>query len=594
MMKNKRLFSDCEDPYYDCPDDDYLIPVVFHVVQDQSDAFNFPISDAMLEMLIVDLNRIFAGTHPKQTSLDPDFAPLFAGNTGIRFVKAAVDPDGNPHSGIERRATDKAGFRNDHYGPLSPPDVALSPVNSELIIKYEANGGLDAWPRKEFFNIWIGDIYDHESGGGLPASSYATFPQWDLIRPQLSGIVLNMRDFSYPTHLVSMMAAHETGHWLGLIHTFWQNCVTGCAYTSGDLCEDTPTDESGHWTCSSSYCGHKNMNENIMDYSDCRKMFTLEQLKRMKCQMSSYRSTFVLGRSCVGIISSVKFTPEVSTVPVCFGESRSLAVAAHAGYSYEWDVSPAVAVFTVSSPIGNSITLTNISPTYKGEVTVRVRMGLLNPIGTIAPCGTGGWFEHKLWFGGVTNNPVISSMAISTIPNRWSICPTEQSTIFSAAVPGYPTALLPSLTYTWTVTGGGTIHSGAGTDEIVVVWPAPTYTIGTWGTVKVEINNECGGIKSDTDLWARMSCEGPGSGGRMASLSPNPASGQVVVSLKDEIVISPNGLQITVRNSEGAVKLSQISSARQTTLDLSSLQHGFYVVTIQNGEESEDLRLVVE
>lgn len=158
-----------------------------------------------------------------------------------------------------------------------------------------------------------------------------------------------------------------------------------------------------------------------------------------------------------------------------------------------------MAVFTVSSPIANVINITNISPTYKGEVTVRVRMKLLAPIGSVAPCGTGGWFEHKLWFGGLTNNPVISSTAISTIPNRWSICPTEQSTYFSAEVPGYPIALLPSLTYTWTVTGGGIIHSGAGTSEIQVYWPAPTYTLGTSGTVKVVVNNGCGG-NSDTDF----------------------------------------------------------------------------------------------
>ncbi|TAF31851.1 MAG: hypothetical protein EAZ57_10775 [Cytophagales bacterium] len=164
MMRNKRTLSDCTDPYYDCPDDEYLIPVVFHVVQDQSDAFHFPISDATLKTLIADLNRMYAGTHPSQSiaSIDPDFYPLFAGDTRIKFVLAAVDPDGNPHSGIERRTTDKTGFRNDFYD-LSP-DVALSPTNSDFIIKYEANGGLDAWPRTEFLNIWIGDIYDYTPG----------------------------------------------------------------------------------------------------------------------------------------------------------------------------------------------------------------------------------------------------------------------------------------------------------------------------------------------------------------------------------------------------------------------------------------------
>jgi hypothetical protein len=57
----------------------------------------------MLEDLIVKINQNFAGTHPLQSSIDPDFAFRFAGNTGIKFVLARIDPSGNPHSGLEKR-----------------------------------------------------------------------------------------------------------------------------------------------------------------------------------------------------------------------------------------------------------------------------------------------------------------------------------------------------------------------------------------------------------------------------------------------------------------------------------------------------------
>lgn len=77
-------------------------------------------------------------------------------------------------------------------------------------------------------------------------------------------------------------------------------------------------------------------------------------------------------------------------------------------------------------------------------------------------------------------------------------------------------------------------------------------------------------------------------------LTPNPASGQVVLSLLDEATISPNGLQIAVKDLTGATKLSFVSFAQTAALDISSLQPGLYLVTVQNGSDFEALRLAVE
>ncbi|TAF33290.1 MAG: T9SS C-terminal target domain-containing protein [Cytophagales bacterium] len=584
LMKNKRSLSDCESPYYDCPDYEYYIPVVFHIVQNQADVLAYPITEAMLDMLIIELNQVFAGTHPAQTVLDPDFAPVFAGNTGIRFVRAAVDPNGDPHSGIQRRTTYKEGFRLDNYGPTDP-DTEPDAINHPDIVKYEASGGLDAWPRTEFLNVWICNLI------GTTAQGYATFPKWDLVRPQLSGIVLRSSMFAAST-IPTMLTAHEIGHWFGLSHTFEGFCLEGCEYIYGDLCADTPRDAFSYSLCiTPSYnCDNKNMNENIMDYSACQKMFTLEQLDRMRCQMSVYRGSFALtpGWPCVSVLSGVKFTPETSTAPICFGESYTVATSPHAGYTYEWEVLPAgVATFTTSSPIANVMTLTNVSYTHNDEVTIRLRMKLLEPIPGITPCGTGRWFEQKVWFGAPAVPVTTSSTIASSTPNLWKICNPQQVHTFTANAMGYPPGLVSGLTYAWVVSGG-TILSGAGTNSITVKW-APSVPVGALGTIKVTTTSSCGS-RSDTDVWVK---ECP-VGGRMASLSPNPASGQVAVTLRDEIVMSPNGLQITVRDMIGSTKFFLTSFERQTTLDISSLQTGLYIVTIQNGQESEELRLVVE
>ncbi|TAF31451.1 MAG: T9SS C-terminal target domain-containing protein [Cytophagales bacterium] len=578
MMKNKRLTGDCDDPYYDCLDNDYLIPVVFHVVQNQASLTIYPIADSQLENLIYELNRVFEGSHPIQTTLDPDFADLFSGNTRIRFVKAAVDPLGNPHSGIERRITDKSHFIDDSFDDIDTSTVA---TNSEYIVKHYSSGGLDAWPRTKYLNVWICPLY----GGIL---GYATFPEYDLVRPLLSGVVLTDKVFGFyaPPY---KLAAHEIGHWLGLLHTFTDNCTTSCGYTSGDLCEDTPTD-TARYDCAITYaCGHKNMNENFMDYSSCPKMFSKEQLKRMKCQLESYRSTFVLSKSCIGILSSIKLTPETGTSRVCYGNSIAIGTSSHSGFTYEWQVLPSgVASFTTTSPIANVITVTNTSPTYKGEVTILLRLKLLDSLGIIAPCGTGSWVEHKLWFGGIATAPIINSPTLSaTVANVWDLCNAQRSE-FTADLPGYPESLMTGVIYNWTVTGG-TIIGGSGTNQIVVDWT--DYGSSSIGTVKVSVVNGCGGIQSDTDYWTRA-C--PFRIPSWATLSPNPANGYVVVAVKEDIQVSPNALSISVRDLKGVEKVFYTTLSRQTVLDIRGLKAGFYFVMIQNGTAIETLRLIVE
>ncbi len=82
-----------------------------------------------------------------------------------------------------------------------------------------------------------------------------------------------------------LVIVHETGHWLGLLHTFHFGCG---ALRNGDLIWDTPTQATGHHLCGSDVdtCPDDWGNdpvENVMGYSnECRGLFTEGQKSRMR------------------------------------------------------------------------------------------------------------------------------------------------------------------------------------------------------------------------------------------------------------------------------------------------------------------------
>ncbi len=150
--------------------------------------------------------------------------------------------------------------------------------------------------------------------------------------------------------------------------------------------------------------------------------------------------------------------------------------------------------------------------------------------------------------------------------------------------------------YEWNVVGMGGGSSGTYfTDNTLTL---PEFSASTaWYHIKVRARNRCGWSpwSSLMQVSVTMCSEEflPG-GGRMASLAPNPAQNQVTVTVRNEIPIAQGGLDIRIKDMYGLEKIAVQSQTRETSLDISTLSVGIYIVYVQNGSKIEYLRLNVE
>ncbi|HEY7044453.1 MAG TPA: zinc metalloprotease [Nocardioidaceae bacterium] len=135
-------------------------------------------------------------------------------------------------------------------------------------------------------NLYIGMNRSGNLGWGTPPAQFKQAPRMD-------GVVIRRTSMAGGRgghHSSGDTAVHETGHWLGLLHTF-----TGRCGARGDLVGDTPREARPSYACPvrRDTCSARGRDpvHNFMDYSydSCMNQFTAGQVGRMRQQWSAYR-----------------------------------------------------------------------------------------------------------------------------------------------------------------------------------------------------------------------------------------------------------------------------------------------------------------
>ena len=228
-----------------------IIPVVFHIIHDNGSE---NISDEQVISAVKDLNMRFRKENADTANVVAPFNSIIA-DIQIEFRLATKDPNGQCTNGILRYKDARTHSAGD-----------------------EVKAGRQ-WDAYRYLNIYT--VRRIASGAG----GYSYIP--GTVGPDADGIVMLANSTgsigtSNPNR--ASVLAHETGHYLGLNHTWGPSNNPGLASNCevDDNVEDTPL-TMGSFSCNTSAvsCGSHDNVQNYMDYAGCRFMFTEGQKGRI-------------------------------------------------------------------------------------------------------------------------------------------------------------------------------------------------------------------------------------------------------------------------------------------------------------------------
>ncbi len=266
------------------------IPIVVHVIhRGEAVGSGTNISDAQIISAIENMTDAYR-----------NMAPYTGVDTEIEFCLAQRDPNGNPHSGINR----VSGNTVTNY---STQGIISS---NEQDVK-----ALSKWDNTRYYNFWIVAEIDN-NGGDAGTQGYAYYPG---AGSAVDGAVMLYNAFGYDPNgnlgynlksytNKNVTAIHEMGHALNLYHTF-EGDGTGttcpgagnlCGSDIGDCVADTPPHKRSNSDCQTNTvdatCNNVDRDlyvHNFMDYSSdvCQTQFTAGQGTRMQAALSNFTAS---------------------------------------------------------------------------------------------------------------------------------------------------------------------------------------------------------------------------------------------------------------------------------------------------------------
>jgi hypothetical protein len=253
------------------------------------------------------------------------------------------------------------------------------------------------------------------------------------------------------------------------------------------------------------------------------------------------------------------------TSGVC-GETQTYSIAAISGaVTYNWTV-PAGA--TINSGQGTTSINVTFGTFTSGAITVSATNN----------CGTG----------------AVRSMTVFGSPARPGTI-AGSALVCAGATEGYSVNTVDgAITYSWSVTSGGTITTGNGGKVITIVW-SPTAAASQ--TVIVSATNACGTSSNRTLTVTVSTCprlSGVAEGVTMTAY-PNPATDLAYVEFNGK---ENQQYNLKLTDLSGRIMLQQggvsAEGLNKVQLDLANVPSGVYLVVLETSDARETHRLMVE
>ncbi len=580
------------------------IPVVVNVVWNTASE---NISDAQIQSQIAVLNADFRALNADRTNTPSIFSSLIA-DFEINFCLATQDPSGNATTGIRRQNSSSTSF------------------SSNDAVKFTAQGGLDAWDRNKYLNLWVCDL----SGSLL---GYAQFPGGAA---STDGVVCDYQYFGTVGVATAPFnkgrtATHEIGHWLNLRH------IWGDANCGSDLVSDTPTHNTSNGGCPTyphlSTCSGTpvEMTMNYMDYTDdaCMYMFTAGQKARAQ-------ALFVTGGSRVSLLSSPGCQPPTGGGTCGVASGLNASSIAQTTATLNWSAASGATSYNLQRKLSTSSTWTTVTglTTTSYNVTGLTANSTYNFQvqtvcgGTSAAYSTAASFTTLATGGGggcvdtyeanntrataktvPVNTTFTAQIATASDVDWYKFANTSANPKIKIELSTLPADYDVKL-YRGNNNSILAVSENAGTTNETLIYNTTTvnsnYYAYVYGYNGATSNTQCYTIRislSASNFRTDGSTDGNAEEFEIPvvfenaafGIFPNPASNQITVEVPVE---AESDVQVTILDPSGKAALQQNrvlgKGDNQMNFDVSRLANGIYFVEVRNGKTQSTRKLVVQ